>query len=340
MINYSITDISGETKNYSVENYENTLIDFGGGNFDIDYIDNTENNLGYGSIIFTPHQDFLGWVELWGADGGSFGSNSVKDFSGIGGHTKVLVKFKKDINYTLVAGQAGYFKNLYTHGGGAPGYLMGGQGGGMSGIFINSTYYGKSMWNKEFDALSRENALAIAGGGGGKGGTDNKKTNISGSGGGWQSGAGYNSGPSLQDIEQNSMIGDKPCDSGNNGGGGGGWVGGKSNNDRKISDVGSSGGSGHIVYKEEHGEQPNTKYSEEILVGKTGFSDLNRQDIFKVSIDKTKFSIVSGKRDALNNKYKNIFVPQHGRFIITYSDGSYEKSMYLQDISPYATINL
>lgn len=340
MINYSITDIYGETKSRSVENYGDSLIDFGGGNFDIDYKDDLSNNLGYGSIIFTPHEDFLGWVELWGADGGSFGANSVKEFSGLGGYTKVLISFKKDINYTLVAGQAGYFKNSYTHGGGAPGYLMGGQGGGMSGIFINSTYFGKLPWNKDFNELSRENALAIAGGGGGKGGTDQEKKSLAGSGGGWQSGAGYISGPSFQDISYNSMIGNKPCDTGNNGGGGGGWVGGKSNDDRKISNVGASGGSGHIVYSEEYGEQPNNKYWEEIIVGKTGFSDLNRQDIFKISIDKTKFSIVTGKRDTINNKYKNIFVPQHGRFIITYSDGSYENNSYLQTVNPYATINL
>lgn len=339
MINYSITNINGETKNYSIENYNESLIDFGGGNFDIDYNDNIENNLGYGSIIFTPHEDFLGWVDLWGADGGSFGANSVREFNGVGGYTKVLIKFKKDINYTLVAGQAGYFKNSYTHGGGAPGYIMGGQGGGMSGIFINSSYYGKSPWNKEFNELSRENVLAIAGGGGGKGGTEDQKKSISGAGGGWQSGAGYISGPSFQDISHNSMVGNKPCTSGNNGGGGGGWVGGKSNTDEKISDTGASGGSGHIVYENKYEEQPNSQYYDHIIVGKTGFADSNREDIFRLSIDKNKFTVVSGQRDKINNKYKNIFVPQHGRFIITYSDGSYDQTAYLQEINPYDTIN-
>jgi Glycine rich protein len=337
MINYSITNIYGEINNYSVENYGESLIDFGGGNFDID--NGESENLGYGSIILTPHEDFLAWVDLWGADGGSFGANTVKEFSGLGGYTKVLISFKKDINYTLVAGQAGYFKNLYTHGGGAPGYLMGGQGGGMTGIFINSSYYGKEPWDKNFNSLSRENVLAIAGGGGGKGGTTNERKCIAGSGGGWQSGSGYVSGPSFQDINHNSMIGDNPCNSGNNGGGGGGWVGGKSNIDSKKSDIGASGGSGHIVYKEEYGEQPNNQHWQEVIIGKTKFSDTDRQDIFRVSIDKNKFSIVSGKRDTVNNKYKNIFVPQHGRFIITYSDGSYDKNSYLQEINPYATIS-
>ena len=40
MINYSITDINGETKDYSIDNYNESLIDFCGGNFYIYYNDN------------------------------------------------------------------------------------------------------------------------------------------------------------------------------------------------------------------------------------------------------------------------------------------------------------
>ena len=338
MVICNITDSNGINKSISSSEIGQVLIDFGGGNFDIEYNDDLNTNLGYGSIVLTPENDFIAWVDLWGADGGSFGSNTVKDFGGIGGYTKVLMKFKEGINYTITAGQAGYFKNSNTHGGGASGYLMGGQGGGLTGVFINSNYYGKGSWNKDFNELSRENALAIAGGGGGKGGTTNSKQSLSGYGGGWESGAAYESGPSFQEIENSTMIGESPCETGNNGGGGGGWVGGRSLQNIKRKDHGASGGSGHIVYKEDFGVQPNNVYWDNIIAGKTEKGDYSRQDIFLKTLDKTKFTVISGSRNTINNKYKNVFVPQHGRFILTLANEEYEKSSYLQEIKPYATI--
>jgi hypothetical protein len=337
MPNIKITDTKGNIFYFNDNSIDYKILDFGGGNFDLEYGDS--DSLGYGSFTFISDEDFFAWVELWGADGGSFGSNIINDFQGIGGFTKALIKFKKDTNYTITAGQAGYFKNSYTHGGGAPGYVLGGQGGGMSGLFINSEYYGKEEWNNDFNIINRSQVLLIAGGGGGKGGTDDKKISDPGNGGGWTSQASFNSSPSFQEINESSMIGLSPVKTDNNGGGGGGWVGGGSNQSLKVSNCGASGGSGHIVHKEEYAQQPNNDHWDSVVTGITKFGDPTRQDIYKKALDKTKFTVIKGMRDSINNKYKNIFVPQHGRFVMTLSDGSYIKEQYLPEIKPYATIN-
>ena len=120
MINFSITNPNGHVLNKTISNND-LLLSFGGGNFDISYGDNED--LGYGSFTFIADEDFIAWVELWGADGAAYGVDKMKDASGIGGYTKSLVNFKKDIRYTITAGQAGYFRNKNTHGGGGSGYI-------------------------------------------------------------------------------------------------------------------------------------------------------------------------------------------------------------------------
>ena len=331
MINFSITNPNGYVLNKTISNND-LLLSFGGGNFDISYGDNED--LGYGSFTFIADEDFIAWVELWGADGAAYGVDKMKDASGIGGHTKSLINFKKDIHYTITAGQAGYFRNKNTHGGGGSGYMMGGQGGGLSGLFINTEYYGKNEWTDHNCPVIRENVLLIAGGGGGKGGGNDVKKSKAGNGGGWVGTGANNSSPSTQDIENSSLIGSNGLNSGNNGGGGGGWVGGKSNTNARIKDVGGSGGSGHIVHKEEYGEQPNNNLNDHIIAGITKFGDFSRQDIYKKAIDKSKFSIVSGSRDAVKNMYKNIYMPQHGRFIIQLSNEDFDDAYYLREINP------
>lgn len=336
MINLDIIDPNGVSYSKNITNYNSSLLNFGGGNFDISYGDNED--LGYGSYTFISDSDFYAWVELWGADGGAFGVQKITSMSGIGGYTKALIKFKKDINYTITAGQAGYFKKGNTHGGGGSGYMMGGQGGGLSGLFINTNYYGKNSWTNDNCPVLRENALLIAGGGGGKGNGQSSVKTDGGNGGGWTSIAGYTSSISSQDIELNSMIGESGKDSGNNGGGGGGWVGGKTGNIKDIN-IGASGGSGHIVYSDEYGEQPNSNLYDNVIVGITKFGDSKRQDVYRKALDESKFTVITGSRDAIKNIYKNIYMPQHGKFIVTLSDGSYDKNAYLSNINPNGIIN-
>ena len=161
MINFLITNPNGLEFTKQIQNDE-LLLSFGGGNFDISYGDNED--LGYGSFSFISDSDFTAWVELWGADGAAYGVEKIKDMSGIGGYTKALVKFKKDTDYTITAGQAGYFLRKNTQGGGGSGYMFGGQGGGMSGLFINTKYYGKEEWTNDNCPITRDNVLLIAGG--------------------------------------------------------------------------------------------------------------------------------------------------------------------------------
>jgi hypothetical protein len=335
-LQYKITDFNGNENLNTVENINDCIFFYGGGNSDTNFTINPQN-LGYGSFIITPEEDFIAWVELWGGDGGTFGTDDKENIGGIGGYTKALVKFKKDINYTVVVGQGGGLVNINTHGGGGKGHMLSGQGGGLSGLFIDTSYYGKELWDDDNISVSKSKALLIAGGGGGKGGTNNKIQSMGGNGGGWMGTGSYNSESTLQERdEEDSMIGKAGIRTGNNGGAGGGWLGGLVNTDSTIINTGGSGGSGYIVSSGE--------YSSEIITGITKYGSTTREDIYKNILDPSKFTIVGGIRGKMeDNKYKNMYTPQNGRVIITLSDGNFNTLYYPSEIKPldtYATINL
>jgi hypothetical protein len=333
---YKIKDFNENEKIDTVENIEDNIFFYGGGNADISFTTN-DQNLGYGSFVITPEEDFSAWVELYGADGGTFGTDDKENIGGIGGYIKALVKFKKDINYTMVVGQGGGLNNINTHGGGGKGHMLGGSGGGLSGLFIDTNYFGKEMWDSNSIPVTKEKALLIAGGGGGKGGTNNKTQSMGGNGGGWMGTGGYNSESTLQERdEEDTVIGKDGIKTGNNGGGGGGWLGGLVNTDSSVINTGGSGGSGYIVNSGE--------YASEVITGITKYGITVRQDINRNILDPSKFSIVSGVRGRLdNNIYKNIYAPQNGKVIITLSEDTFDTNYYPSKITPldtYDTINL
>jgi hypothetical protein len=336
----NIVDPYGISSSASFNNVGDPVFYYGGGNFDIFKID-SEYRLGYGSFTITPEDNFVAWVELWGADGGSFGTTSQQNIGGIGGYTKALVKFKKDISYTVTLGQAGGFGYGTNHGGGGAGSILGGKGGGLSGLFIDTQYHGKEPWTDDHIPVTKEKTLLIAAGGGGKGGTMNQLDSAAGNGGGWMGSGSYNSTSTMQEKEGSNFIGRNGDVSGNNGGGGGGWVGGETNTDSRIRDVGGSGGSGHICNIQ---SSINSQYAEEILTGFTTYGSSKREDIYKFVIDPTKFTVVQGVRGQIDvNKYKNIYTPQHGRVIITLADEDFDKKYYPEIVTPYysyATINI
>jgi len=333
---YKITDFNGNEKVDTVENIEDCVFFYGGGNADTSFTTN-EKNLGYGSFVITPGEDFVAWVELYGSDGGTYGTDDNENIGGIGGYTKALVKFKKDINYTVVIGQGGGLNNINTHGGGGKGHLLGGSGGGLSGLFIDTNYYGKEMWDDDNIPVLKEKALLIAGGGGGKGGTDNKTQSMGGNGGGWMGTGAHNSESTLQQRdEEDTVIGRNASRNGNNGGGGGGWLGGLVNLNLSVKNTGGSGGSGYIVSSGD--------YKSEVITGITKPGISVRKDINRNILDPNKFTIVSGIRGRLdNNIYKNIYSPQNGKVIITLAEEAFDPKYYPLEIKPldtYDTINL
>lgn len=333
---YKIKDFNENEKIDNVENIGDSIFFYGGGNADILFTNN-DQNLGYGSFVLTPDEDFCAWVELYGADGGTFGTDDLENIAGIGGYTKVLTKFKKNINYTIVVGQGGGLNNINTHGGGGKGNMLGGSGGGLTGLFIDTNYVGKEIWDEDNVPVLKEKALAIAGGGGGKGGTNNKTMSMGGNGGGWMGTGSYNSESTLQSRdEEDTIIGKSGNKNGNNGGGGGGWLGGLVNTNHSIVNVGGSGGSGYIVSSGD--------YKSEIITGITKHGISVRHDINRNILDPSKFTIVSGIRGRLdNNLYKNIYSPQNGKVIITLAEETFDSNYYPSEIIPldtYGTINL
>lgn len=333
---YKIKDFNGNEKINTIENIGDNVFFYGGGNADISFTTN-DQNLGYGSFVLTPEEDFCALVELYGADGGTYGTDDLENIGGIGGYTKALVKFKKDINYTIVVGQGGGLNNINTHGGGGKGHLLGGSGGGLSGLFIDTNYYGKELWDNDNIPVTKEKALLVAGGGGGKGGTNNKTASMGGNGGGWMGTGAYNSESTLQSRDEEDTIIGKPGNrNANNGGGGGGWLGGLVNIDLKVINTGGSGGSGYIVSSGD--------YKSEIITGITKYGISVRDDINRNILDPSKFTIVNGIRGRLdNNLYRNIYSPQNGKVIITVSEETFDPAYYPQEIVPldtYGTINL
>ena len=239
-----------------------------------------EHNNGFGSYVFTPTEDFIGEVHVWGAGGGAY-YNSGGRYAGGGGFTQATIRFKANTPYTIVVGQAGNHNDSTTHGGGGRGHNSGGAGGGLSGIFMNIDAPGSAVWNGT-PTVTQESALVIGGGGGG-GGHHTQGTNYGngGGGGGWNGKRGHNSAGGTQTAGGGAGYSNAQAGfalhgghSGNNtswlGGGGGGWFGGGGGGHSAAHHNGGSGGSGHIAYSSGIGSQPNNNKAVYVL---NGFTD-------------------------------------------------------------------
>lgn len=262
---------------------KNELFHVGGGN---PWVTETEYQYDFGSYVLTPLNDFLAWAHIWGAGGGNYNSGNDSSRSGGGGFTNALIQFKAGIPYTLVVGQAGrYGLTTTTHGGGGDtaNFNNTGQGGGLSGIFYNSTHFGKNPWAYS-PPLSQSNALAIAGGGG-SAGHHNMPTHFGAGagGGGFHGWAAHNSEPGGQNrgghgsyysstthsMGQALHGGRQSQQATWTGAGGGGWFGGGGGGFSNPHYNGGSGGSGHHAHPREVGSQPNNALSKFILCAHT-----------------------------------------------------------------------
>ncbi len=126
------------------------------------YVDSGEFWLDYGSHVLRSQNDFTAWVQMWGAGGGGQ-HHEGNTTAGGGGYSQALVKFKAGIPYTITVGQAGDHGNDTTHGGGGRGHDGGGQGGGLSGIFMGSEHFGKTRWGHGTPPVTQAQGLIVAG---------------------------------------------------------------------------------------------------------------------------------------------------------------------------------
>lgn len=261
----------------------NDLFHVGGGNPNV-----TENAYEYdfGTYNLIPNNDFQAWAYIWGAGGGAYNSGNSSTKAGGGGFTQALVQFKAGTSYALTVGQAGRFnhQDQSTHGGGGgANNNSSGQGGGLSGIFMDSDHRGRSAWghNPPFD---QSQALVIAGGGGGAGHHNmNTHHGDGGAGGGWDGNRAHNSHGGTQRYggrgnnyssgehrDGEVLHGGNGVGNSWGGGGGGGWYGGGGGAHGGTNHHnGGSGGSGHYAYPASVGSQPNNDKSQYILSAAT-----------------------------------------------------------------------
>lgn len=254
-----------------------------------DYVTNNQPEYDFGSHLLLPHKDFTAWVQMWGGGGGGYHSSGNVSAGG-GGYTQGLVQFKSDVSYTIMVGQAGRHGNQVVHGGGGRGHEGGGTGGGLSGLFMGSTHYGKTAWSHgTTPPVTRAQALLIAGGGGGKGHHSQSHHGGGGGGGGWTGGHGHNVGAGTQTggghAGYNNAGGGGELQGGHsgsgswNGGGGGGWYGGGGGGHTSSHYNGGGGGSGHHAYPSFVASQPNNDKAPFIITAHTeravGYHDSN-----------------------------------------------------------------
>ena len=263
------------------------LFHVGGGNA---YVNETAHIYDYGTYTLIPNNDFYAMVHMWGAGGGNYNSGNDSSRGGGGGFTQGLMLFKADVPYALVVGQGGRYNQgntVYTHGGGGPqGHTSHtGQGGGLSGIFMNATHRGRDAWNQNPpDDIVQDKALLIAGGGGGAG-HHNTPTHhgTAGGGGGWFGGSGHNSGGGGQwyggyaSTYSSWYLGSGRALMGGQGsrqntwtgGGGAGWYGGGGGAHTSNHYNGGSGGSGHHAMSDSYGVFPNNKLADYVVWANT-----------------------------------------------------------------------
>ena len=260
---------------YTTTGRANEVLNLGGGNV---YETYSDFHHGSGSYVFTPKENFIGAVNIWGAGGGAE-HDSGDRWAGGGGYAEAFIDFVKDVPYTIVVGQGGKTENARTHGGGGRGHNnQGGSGGGLSGIFMNVEHTGNAAWGQNAAPLSRSDALIIAGGGGG-GGHHNGTTNHgqAGAGGGWLGKRAHNAQPGTQNaggaggysgVAGGELSGGNSATNSNwLGGGGGGWYGGGGGGHSGSHHNGGAGGSGHHAYTSAVATQPNNDLAKYIFNG-------------------------------------------------------------------------
>ncbi len=257
----------------------------------------------HGSRTIIPQNNFVGLVYMWGAGAGIYASYaSSYNSGGYGGYTWGIMKFRKDIPYTIITGQKGTTNpsNITTvgvgqggraFGGGGAGHSSGSGGGGLSGIFYNAQNHAgpnASVWPPT--GVSQASALMIAGGGAGGGHGSNTHHGVGGGGGGWQGGIGHSQGRSSQTGGGSIWTGAGNAgailqggNAANNttGGGGGGWYGGPSGSHSASHYNGGGGGSGHYANSGSNGG--NASLASDILFAETVASTYEYSTAFTIN---------------------------------------------------------
>jgi hypothetical protein len=243
----------------------------------------------HGARTFIPRENFYGLIYMWGAGAGIYGTyaNSYNG-GGYGGFTWGMMKFRKDIPYTLITGQKGTLNTANStvvgaaqggraYGGGGNGHASSSGGGGLSGIFYNTQNHAgpnASVWPPT--GVSQSSALMIAGGGGGGGHGSNTHHGVGGGGGGWSSGVGHSQGRSTQTSggsgwttggSPGTVLQGANANTNTSGGGGGGWWGGACGTHSASHYNGGSGGSGHYANATSNGG--NTSLATDIVFAET-----------------------------------------------------------------------
>jgi hypothetical protein len=327
---------------------EGELFHVGGGN---PYNAETAHINDFGTYTLTPENDFYAMVHMWGAGGGNYNSGNSSSRAGGGGFTQGLILFKANTPYALVVGQAGRYNQgntVFTHGGGGPqGHTSHtGQGGGLTGIFMNSTHRGRSQWFENPPAtISQENALIIAGGGGGAGHHATGNHGQAGGGGGWFGASGHNSGGGGQNYGgwantyANWYLGNGRALMGGygsrqntwTGGGGAGWYGGGGGAHSGTHYNGGSGGSGHHAQSDSYGVFPNNKLSDFVVWANTEMSPSTHSSPWQYSANyKNPLAyrsanptygeydgLYAGKGGLGNSENAGRSAPLHGKIVIT-----------------------
>ena len=281
-ISYSIIERDGTTKNINISSTDQV----------VDSVSNMPGVLfagpSHGARTLIPRSDFIAAAYMWGAGAGIYSTTgSSYNTGGYGGYTWGMLRFRKNIPYTLITGQKGTqnLSNLTAVGavqGGKPfggaghGHGSGSGGGGLSGIFYNAQHNGGpnySTW--PLTDTTQAKALLIAGGGGGGGHSTNTHHGIGGGGGGWNGMHGHNStratqtaggNPNYNGTSGTALQGGNAVTS-TSGGGGGGWWGGAGGGHSASHHNGGGGGSGHYVNSGSSGG--NTALSPEVLFAET-----------------------------------------------------------------------
>lgn len=316
----------------------NELFHVGGGN---PYSNENEYEYEFGTYTLIPNNDFLAMVHMWGGGGGSYNSGNDSARAGGGGFTQGLVRFKKDIPYALTVGQGGRIqsyvgRDVTTHGGGGGVYYANsGQGGGLSGIFMNTAHRGFDAWAHN-PPVKQEQALLIAGGGGGCGHhRANTHHGTGGAGGGWYGMNSHNAGGGGQTYgghatnysAGSNIVAGQPLHGGQSsrqntwtGAGGGGWWGGGGGGHSGNHYNGGSGGSGHHAQGRQLGYFPNADLAQYVLWANTETGSGNHSSPWQYSAN-FKSPLAGRSSNSSRDEYSGLYAGKGGRGNSSLSDG-------------------
>jgi hypothetical protein len=333
-----------ETNHYrfSTTKAKGEIFNVGGGSI---FVTETEYELDYGTYTLTPRNDFMAWVSLVGGGGGGT-EPSGGTYGGGGGFTRALVKFQKEIPYSLVIGEGAAHANRSSHGGGGRGHSGGGDGGGLSGLFFNvETSGGRAPWGHTYNTpVKRHQAIAIAGGGGGKGHHGQAHHGAGGGGGGYIARSGHNANGGTQHGGGWAGYNNGGTNGGGHefhgghayqasswqGGGGGGWYGGGGGGHSGVHHNGGGGGSGHHAVPQEVSQFSNNDLSKYIVNAHTQTSAVGQNyNNWKPANWLHPYIFAAGRngnhvgRGAHNNDTTN--GSRHGKIWITFAPPEFEK---------------